>query len=133
MSNTSEKRKNIINEFLKIGYSLLEENVDLGTGSIDFIFQKNETNFNNAIHRLEIEDHTWECVMKDYDPINGHDIGDWLIHSYAKNGERDWFGHWINTDYPLTRNEYKLIEKLISCVEEEKEKYDREWKDSLNA
>ena len=67
-------------------------------------------------HRLTIEDRRYERAEKDFDPRR--DIGDWLIFSSLTDDERDWFGRFVETQYPLKLEEVHLIEELITCLEE---------------
>jgi hypothetical protein len=61
-------------------------------------------------HQLILEDHREDV-----------DIGDWLIFSYLIDDERNWYGNYIETQYPLTYSEYKFIEKIINELETESE------------
>lgn len=65
----------------------------------------------NKTHRVILEDHRWEKFEKDFDPER--DVGDWLIFSFLTDDERDYFGRFIETQYPLSLEEVHLIEKLI--------------------
>ena len=67
-------------------------------------------------HRVVIEDHCYERAEKDFDPKR--DIGDWVIFSCLTDDERDWFGRFVETQYPLTLKEVHLLEELIACLEE---------------
>lgn len=68
------------------------------------------------IHQVILEDHRWEKAEEDFDPKN--DIGEWLIFSFLINDVRDYYGHFVETQYPLTLPEIHLIEKLIEVLEE---------------
>lgn len=92
-------------------YSLVEINDDLEYVVFKRIVERNKT------HTLTLEDHRWELEMSNFDPDT--DIGDWLIFSELENSERDWFGHFIPTQYPLTLSEYKFIEEIIKELEKE--------------
>ena len=70
----------------------------------------------NNTHRVEIEDHRYERAEKDFDPKR--DIGDWLIFSSLTDDERDWFGCFVETQYPLKLEEVRLIEELTTCLKE---------------
>lgn len=67
-------------------------------------------------HNVTIEDHRYERAEKDFDPKR--DVGDWLIFSSLTDDERDWFGRFVETQYPLTLEEVHLLEELIACLEE---------------
>ena len=67
-------------------------------------------------HALVIEDHTFERSQRDFDPQK--DTGDWLIFSMLLDDERGWFGNYVETQYPLTLGEFKLIERLIKAINE---------------
>ena len=67
-------------------------------------------------HQIVIEDHRWEAAEKDFDPKR--DCGDWLIFSSLTDDERDYFGRFVETQYPLELSEIHLIEELIVCLEE---------------
>ena len=57
---------------------------------------------------------------KDFNP--NIDVGDWLIFSMIMDSERDWFGRFVDTQYPLTYSEYKPIEKIIKEIERRNDK-----------
>lgn len=92
----------------RFGYELDEKDDDLR-----YVLFKRIVNGGDT-HVVILEDHRWE-LEANFDPEI--DVGDWLIFSEIKNGERDWFGHYIDTQYPLTYEEYKLIEKIIHELE----------------
>jgi len=92
----------------RFGYRLIEKNDECG-------YLKFERTAEGCKHLLILEDHRWELMRSDFDPDT--DIGDWLIFSMLTNNERDWFGNFVDTQYPLTYAEYKLIEEIIHEVE----------------
>ena len=113
MDNISEELKGILDEFKTLfGYELEEMNEDLEYVIFERSVERNHT------HRLILEDHTWEKTWKNYNPKT--DIGDWLIFSELTDMDRDWFGHFVDTQYPLTYTEYKTIEKIIKILEKER-------------
>ena len=105
----SEKLNDLFDEFQsRFGYQLTEKNDECG-------YLKFERTVEGCNHLLILEDHRWELKREDFDPDT--DIGDWLIFSMLTNEERDWFGHFVETQYPLTYKEYKLIEEIIHEIE----------------
>lgn len=104
-----EKLYGLFKEFEnRFGYHLTEKNDDCGY----FKFERTAEGHN---HLLILEDHRWELKREDFDPDT--DIGDWLIFSMLTNNERGWFGNFVDTQYPLTYKEYKLIEAIIHELE----------------
>lgn len=100
----------LLDEFKeKFGFELIEKNEDLEYWVFERKTELDET------HRLILEDHRWELAMDGFNPKK--DIGDWLIFSELTDSERDWFGRFIETQYPLTYAEYKFIEKIIQELE----------------
>ena len=100
------------------GYSVKEkpENMDVDAGY--FTFEKTE--YNRDHHVVTIEDHRWERISENFDPINNpYDIGEWLIFSCIDNDERDYFGRFVETQYPLTLPEVEAFLSLIRAFEEE--------------
>lgn len=126
MDNISKELKAILDEFKeRFGYELTdlaaEDDEILERKYIDYLVF--ERTAERSHHVLILEDHTWEKSCEDFDPKNHPwDVGDWLIFSYLKDDARDWFGHLIDTRYPLTYTEYKFIEKIILQIEKEQTK-----------
>lgn len=105
----SEKLNELLVKFKNVyGYELVEDNKDCG-------YWKFERTAEGCNHVLILEDHRWELNREDFDPDT--DIGDWLIFSMLTNDERGWFGNFVETQYPLTYTEYKLIEEIIHELE----------------
>lgn len=105
----SEKLNGLFDELeSRFGYQLTEKNDKCGY----LKFERTAEGYN---HMLILEDHRWELMREDFDPDT--DIGDWLIFSMLTNNERDWFGNFVYTQYPLTYTEYKLIEGIIHELE----------------
>lgn len=71
-------------------------------------------------HQVILEDHRWERFEKDFDPER--DVGDWLIFSYLIDEERDYFGHFVETQYPLTLTEVHLIKEVIEYLEDKNQR-----------
>lgn len=94
------------------GYQLVEKNKDC-----DYL--KFERTAEGCNHVVIIEDHNWELSRSDFDPDT--DIGDWLIFSMLTNDKRDWFGNFVETQYPLTYSEYKIFEAIIHELEKKEE------------
>ena len=100
----------ILSEFKStFGYTLAKP--EPGTGY--WVFQR--TVEGNHTQELILEDHRWERGERDFNPKR--DTGDWLIFSMLIDDERDWFGRFVQTQYPLTYSEYKMIEKIIHELE----------------
>lgn len=109
----SEKLNELFNELKsRFGYRLTEKNDECRY----LKFERTAEGYN---HMLILEDHRWELMREDFDPDT--DIGDWLIFSMLTNNERDWFGNFVDTQYPLTYTEYKLIEGIIHELEKANE------------
>jgi hypothetical protein len=105
----SEKLNKLLEQFKNVyGYELVEANKDC-----DYWKFKRTAEGHN--HILILEDHRWEIDRPDFDIDK--DIGDWLIFSMLTDYERDWFGRFVETQYPLTYTEYKMIEKIIHELE----------------
>lgn len=100
----------LISEFhLKFDFDIAEFNDDCQ-------YFKFERSVNDGDHHVVIlEDHRWEAERPDFDPKV--DIGDWVIFSMLDNAERDWFGRFVESQYPLTYSEYQMLEKIIKEVE----------------
>ena len=94
------------------GYKMVERNQECR-------YLKFERTVEGHNHILIIEDHRWELAREDFDPDT--DVGDWLIFSMLTNLERDWFGHSVESQYPLTYSEYRFIEEIIHELEKEDE------------
>ena len=107
MSNYND----IIKKLEEIGFKVKEEYT---LRSYYIVLERTVEQYNT--HRLIIEDHRHEQAAKDFDPRR--DIGDWLIFSLLIDDTRDWFGHFVETQYPLKLEEVHLIEELITCLEE---------------
>ena len=100
----------ILAEFKEeFGYSLIDANPDCDY----WVFQRTVEGSNT--HKLILEDHRWERGENDFNPDK--DIGDWLIFSMLTDDERGWFGNYVETQYPLTYSEYRMIEKIIKELE----------------
>lgn len=99
-------------ELTKLGFELEEDNNDL-------LYYKFKRQKGKDLQILLLEDHTWE-KEEDFDP--DHDIGDWLVFSYCPNDTRDYFGHFVALQYPLSLGEMKAISLSISKIEEERQK-----------
>lgn len=106
-------RKNVISEIEKLGFKLIE---DYLYDTADYIFERQVEN-DYYTQRLVIEDHRYEKRMKDFDPDK--DIGDWALFSSLIDEERDYFGHYVETQYPITLAEMRLFLQLIEETEAE--------------
>ena len=116
---SSSRLDELLKEFhRKFGYEMVKRNDHL-----DYVKFQRTVEQNNT-HELLLEDHRWERMEKDFDPQR--DIGDWLIFSYLIDDERDWFGRFVETQYPLTYSEYKMIEEIIYELEKRYEQEDSE-------
>ena len=105
------KYDEIIKKLEDIGFKVKEE-YDLDSQYI--VLERTVEQYNT--HQVVIEDHRYERAEKDFDPRR--DTGDWLIFSSLTDDERDWFGHFVETQYPLKLEEVHLLEELIACLEE---------------
>ena len=102
----SEKLNGLFNELkIRFGYQLTEKDDRCG-------YLKFERKVEGGNHILIIEDRRWERTREDLDPYT--DVVDWLIFSMFTNCERDWF---VETQYPLTYTEYRIIEAIIHELE----------------
>lgn len=101
----------VIQKLEDIGFKVKEEYT---LRSYYIVLERTVEQYNT--HQVVIEDHRHERAEKDFDPKR--DIGDWLIFSSLTDDERDWFGRFVETQYPLKLKEVRLIEELISCLEE---------------
>lgn len=123
----SKELKELLDGFKEqFGYELKTINVEndeiLEKTFIEYLVFERTTVENNH-QELTLEDHRWEKSCEDFDPKkHPADIGDWLIFSYITDEDRDWFGNFVNTQYPLTYSEYKIIEKIIQQCEKESAK-----------
>ena len=104
------KYEEILQKFEEIGFKILEQYT---LDSSDIIMERE---LDGNTHRLIIEDHRWERAERDFDPTR--DVGDWLIFSGFTDDERDYFGHYVTTQCPLTLCEVHLVEELIHVLEE---------------
>lgn len=105
------KYDEVMQKLSDIGFHVKEE----FTLDTDYIVLERTVEGANT-HQVTIEDHRWEASEEDFS--KERDIGDWLIFSCLTDDERDWFGRYVETQYPLTLSEIHLIEELISCLEE---------------
>lgn len=113
MAENSEKLNELLVQFKNVfGYELVKADKDCDYWK----FERTAEGYN---HVLILEDHRWELKMDDFD--GDTDIGDWLIFSMLTNCERDWFGHFVDTQYPLTYTEYRMIEAIINELEKNDE------------
>ena len=107
----SKKINDLFDEFeSRFGYQLTEKNDKC-------CYLKFERTVEGCHHLLILEDHRWELMREDFNPDT--DVGDWLIFSMLTNDERDWFGRFVDTQYPLTYTEYTIIERIIQELEDE--------------
>ena len=100
--------ENILYDFMERGFS-----GEINEDFLEAVFTR--TVERNCTQKLIIEDHRWEKTLPDYDTEK--DVGDWLIFSCLIDDERDYFGHYVETQYPLTLSEYSLIATLIDVLE----------------
>ena len=93
------------------------ERIDIETGEKWYEFERTHHGYH---HVVIIEDHRWERVSEDFDPVNNpYDVGEWLIFSYTDNSCRDYFGHEIEEQQPLTAPEMYAFLALTKAYEEE--------------
>ena len=111
--NYSSNLNDILEKFSAIGFSVKEL-----TENADEIILERTVERNNT-HQITLEDHRWERACG-FDPKR--DVGEWLIFSMLTDDERDWFGHFVETQYPLTLPEIKLVEELIDALEKEQKR-----------
>ena len=102
----------------KFGYELKKKDDDLNY----VLFERTVEDGDN--HVLILEDHRWEREEANFDP--DFDVGDWLIFSMLKDSAIDWYGQRISEQYPLTYEEYKLIEKIIHDLEKANEQANKD-------
>lgn len=104
-----------------MNYTMKKKPEDKEVDAGYFKFQKTESD--GSHHVVVLEDHRWEKAEENFDPIrNPFDIGEWLIFSYTDNQERDYFGRFVETQYPLTLPEMEAFINLCKAFEEEEKK-----------
>ena len=102
-------------EFFKEGWTVVHP---LTLGECWAVLRKTE---HSEIREINIEDHTWEKAEPDFDPVNNpFDIGDWVIASYTRNTQRDYFGRFIMEQFPLTLAEVQMVIRLIEKLKDVK-------------
>lgn len=118
MENGGDKSINyydeIIQKFNNVGFSVMTHyTLETAYIVLERTVERNKT------HQITLEDHRWEKAEKDFDPKR--DVGDWLIFSCLTDDQRDYFGRFVETQYPLTFDELHLIEQLIYALEEKQQ------------